>query len=94
MIVSPFDVHSTAKAMHEALVMPLDERQRRAEALRHLVETSDVNVWFELQLVDALNWFNSQVNRDSTSETPVAKTSAVSNMTDGVSSDSTPTPSA
>ncbi len=94
LIVSPFDVHSTAKAMHEALVMPLDERQRRASALRQLVESSDVNVWFDLQLVDALNWFRSQSKKDSTSEMPVAKTSAASSTTEGVSSDSTPTPTA
>lgn len=94
LIVSPFDVYSTAKAMHQALVMPMDERQRRAEALRQLVETSDVNVWFDLQLVDALNWFNSHAKKDSTSEIPVANTSAASSTTDGVSSESTPTPTA
>ncbi len=94
LVVSPFDIHSTARAMHEALIMPLDERQRRAEALRQLVETSDVNMWFDLQLVDALNWFNSQSKKDSTSEIPAANTSADSSTTEGVSSDSTPTPTA
>jgi trehalose 6-phosphate synthase len=94
LIVSPFDVYSTAKAMHRALVMPMEERQRRAEALRRIVETSDVNVWFDLQLDDALNWFSSHSKKDSTSEMLLANTSAASSTTEGVSSDNTPTPTA
>lgn len=52
--VSPFDVYGTAEAMHKALVMPADERQRRARAMDRAVRANDVRRWFHNQVADAL----------------------------------------
>jgi len=54
LIVPPFDVYSTMKAMHEALIMTEEERHRRAEALRELVRGSGVRDWFQHQVEDAM----------------------------------------
>ena len=52
--VSPFDIYGTAEAIHEGLTMPVEERQRRAEALRETVVEADVKRWFYDQVEDAL----------------------------------------
>ena len=36
LIIPPLDVYATAEAMHQALTMPVGERQERAERLRYL----------------------------------------------------------
>lgn len=98
LVVSPFDVYSTAKAMHEALVMPADDRQQRAEALRGEVRKHGVREWFYTQVQDALTASIASSSKNaknaSTSETPDTSTSDDPKTTAGVSSDSTPTPSA
>ncbi len=76
--VSPFDVYSTAEALNQALTMPLSARRERAEALRKLVQKSDVQHWFQRQLDDALADFKSQPINDSTPDTPEAIKSALS----------------
>jgi trehalose 6-phosphate synthase len=53
--VSPFDVYGTAEAMHQALTMPMEERSRRAAALREIVVKNDVREWFAAQVEDALH---------------------------------------
>ncbi|MFN8593443.1 MAG: trehalose-6-phosphate synthase [Thermomicrobiales bacterium] len=53
-IIGPTDVEGTADAIYQAITMPLEERRRRAEALRQIVETDDVAKWFENQLADML----------------------------------------
>jgi trehalose 6-phosphate synthase len=68
--VSPFDIYSTALAMHEALSMSRAERETRAIALRDRVTQSDVNQWFNNQVQDALAAFNTQSSSNSTSATP------------------------
>jgi trehalose 6-phosphate synthase len=50
LVVSPCDVYATAEALHQALVMPRDERQQRAERLRWLVEREDITAWMCQQL--------------------------------------------
>jgi trehalose 6-phosphate synthase len=65
--VPPFDIHSTAEAMHQALTMPADERQRRAQILRQQVQGAGVRTWFYRQVEDALTALNSQSRNDSTS---------------------------
>ncbi len=50
LIIPPLDIYSTAEAMHQALTMPIDERQEKAERLRHLVEQEDVVDWLCKQL--------------------------------------------
>jgi trehalose 6-phosphate synthase len=76
--ISPYDVHSTAEALHQALTMPMDERLRRAEALRAQVRGADVRQWFRNQVEDALKAFESQSINASTPETPETSTSALS----------------
>ncbi len=44
-LVNPYDVHATADALHGALRMSVQERQRRMRALRQRVRTSDVHQW-------------------------------------------------
>lgn len=89
MTVSPFDVYSTAQAMHQALIMPHEARSERAKALREIVRRSGIQMWFQNQVADALA---SQDKNDSTPDTPSTSTSAASRTTSGVSSDKTPTP--
>jgi trehalose 6-phosphate synthase len=57
LIVSPCDVYATAEALHQALVMPAEERQEHAHRLRWLVEKEDIGAWLcaQLQAVAELN---------------------------------------
>jgi trehalose 6-phosphate synthase len=90
LIVHPFDIYMTAKAMHQALVMPVDEKKQRAEALRKQVRSADVKRWFTTQLEDALRALSSQERKDSTPEISEASKSANPRTESGVSSESTP----
>jgi trehalose 6-phosphate synthase len=49
-VVSPCDVYATAEALHQALVMPAEERKTRADRLRWLVEEEDITAWLCRQL--------------------------------------------
>ena len=86
--VSPFDVFSTAQAMHIALMMPKDKRKADAEALRQIISSAGVKQWFYTQLEDALEAIQS--NKSSTPDTPDTTKSALSRTETGVSSESTP----
>jgi trehalose 6-phosphate synthase len=55
LMVSPADVEGTAEAIYQALTMPIQERQRRAQRLRRSVEQDDVSTWFRNQVVDIAN---------------------------------------
>jgi trehalose 6-phosphate synthase len=50
--VNPFDLYGQAQAIHEALLMPAEERRRRLEAIRAHVRTHDIEAWIEAQLAD------------------------------------------
>lgn len=50
MNISPLDIYGTAEALHQALTMADDERQGRAERLRHLIEKEDIVDWLSQQL--------------------------------------------
>ena len=50
MAVSPCDVYATAEAIHQALGMPLHERDARIELLRRNVENEDIRAWMCHQL--------------------------------------------
>lgn len=56
-IISPCDIYNTARAIHEALVLPDEERKIRAKRLHDLVEEADVNDWFcqQLRSIASLN---------------------------------------
>ncbi len=49
-IISPFDIYNTAEALHQALVMPEDERHRRAARLKETIEREDIHRWLCVQL--------------------------------------------
>lgn len=55
LVVSPADIEGTAEAIFDALTMPVQERHRRAAALRRAVESADVNLWFKQQLADIVD---------------------------------------
>lgn len=76
LIVSPFDIHSTAEALHHALTMPVEERHERAEAMRQQVRANDVSQWFYHQVDDALAALSSRARKDSTPATPGSSASA------------------
>ncbi|MDT4911670.1 MAG: trehalose 6-phosphate synthase [Pseudonocardiales bacterium] len=48
--VNPFDVSATAAALHEALLMPEDERAARADRMRTAAVRLPPTQWFEAQL--------------------------------------------
>jgi len=50
LVISPCDVYATAEALHQALVMPPEERRERAERLRWLIEREDIAAWLGRQL--------------------------------------------
>jgi trehalose-6-phosphate synthase len=58
-VVSPADIEGTAEAIFEALTMPVQERHRRAAALRRTIEEEDVNLWLRQQLVDIVHLHDS-----------------------------------
>jgi len=49
-VISPCDVYATAEAMHQALTMPAEQRQRMAGRLSWLIEREDINTWLKDQL--------------------------------------------
>jgi trehalose 6-phosphate synthase len=57
LVISPLDIYGTAEALHQALTMPEEERQQRAERLRYLIEREDIMDWFykQLNMILALN---------------------------------------
>ncbi|MEQ8674166.1 MAG: trehalose-6-phosphate synthase [Aggregatilineales bacterium] len=75
LVVSPFDIYKTAQAMHDALKMPMAEREKMATALRKQVQGAGVKAWFNNQLTDALNAFKNQSKKSSTPVTPSTKKS-------------------
>lgn len=68
--ISPYDVYSTAEALHQALTMAPEERQRRAKALRAQVRGAGVTEWFYNQLEDARRALSNSSRNPSTPETP------------------------
>ncbi|MBW7883774.1 MAG: trehalose-6-phosphate synthase [Caldilineaceae bacterium] len=49
-VISPCDVHATGHALHQALTLPEEEKQRRAALLRSLIEREDIGWWLCQQL--------------------------------------------
>jgi trehalose 6-phosphate synthase len=49
-VIAPCDIYATAEALHQALLMPFEERRERAERLKRLIESEDINAWFCQQL--------------------------------------------
>jgi len=57
LVIPPCDVYATAQALHQALIMPPEGRQERADRLRWLVEREDISDWLcrQLEAVAELN---------------------------------------
>ena len=51
-ITDALDIEETALALEKAIDMPLDERKRRGEALKGIVESSRPLDWIEAQITD------------------------------------------
>jgi trehalose 6-phosphate synthase len=52
LVVTPTDIVGTAEALHQALVMPLGERFRRANELKLAVAKEDIAMWLCHQFED------------------------------------------
>jgi trehalose 6-phosphate synthase len=76
--ISPYDVYSTAEALHQALTMPQAERAQRAQNLREQVRHAGVRDWFNHQVEDALKAWESHSSSASTPGTPATSKSALS----------------
>ena len=50
--VNPYDIDEQADAIHTALTMPEEERERRARALRETVHSNTIEDWVEAQMED------------------------------------------
>jgi len=61
LVVSPADIVGTAEALHTALEMSLEDRQRRADWLRHSVTTEDIAMWLYHQLDDIRKVLDRQI---------------------------------
>ncbi len=46
-LVNPFDVDGVGTALHEALVMPLDERRTRYEKMIKVLQANTISDWYE-----------------------------------------------
>jgi trehalose 6-phosphate synthase len=53
LIVNPYDVEAVAKAMHDGLTMPLDERKERWRRMFERVSQHDIGLW-RRRFIDAL----------------------------------------
>ncbi len=53
LIVNPYDTDEVAEALHKALGMPLEQRQRRWRTAMDVIERNDVNAWRD-NFVEAL----------------------------------------
>ncbi|HZA41202.1 MAG TPA: trehalose-6-phosphate synthase [Actinomycetota bacterium] len=67
-IADAYDIEETAAALERALAMDMDDRKRRAEGLRSVVETSTPEDWIESQLNDL-----SEISEGRTPATPPSK---------------------
>jgi trehalose 6-phosphate synthase len=50
--INPFDIEATANAMHQGIVMGIEERRRMNEAAREVVRTNDIGRWITRQAQD------------------------------------------
>ena len=50
--INPFDIEDQAEALHQALVMPADERAFRIQEIKRIVRENDVGKWLAAQQAD------------------------------------------
>ena len=55
--ISPCDVYATAEAIHQALMMPVEEKKERAQRIRWIIRKEDIIDWLcrQLNTVNELN---------------------------------------
>ncbi|MBA7663247.1 Validamine 7-phosphate valienyltransferase [subsurface metagenome] len=58
--VAPADLEGATQALYTALTMPPDERNRRATALKRLIEKEDITSWLLHLLQDTINLIREQ----------------------------------
>jgi trehalose 6-phosphate synthase len=54
LVVNPYDIEGVANAIHEAVVMPDDQRKLRMKKLRQLVKKADIYWWVNSFLLAAI----------------------------------------
>ncbi len=59
--VNPFDVEATARALHTALTMPLEDRHAMNERAREVVRANDIARWISNQVQDLRDLVNPQM---------------------------------
>ena len=59
--IAPTDLEGTVRALHEALTMPVEERRRRAAALKSLIRDEDITSWLERQFADLMAMARQQL---------------------------------
>jgi trehalose 6-phosphate synthase len=60
LVVSPADILGTSEALHQALEMSAEERERRANALRNCVASEDITMWLYHQFEDLKELISEQ----------------------------------
>lgn len=58
--VNPFDLDEQADAIYEALTMPAEEREKRAEGLRATIRGNTIEHWVEAQMEDVAAYRSGQ----------------------------------
>ncbi len=54
LVVNPYDIEGVANAIHEAVVMPVNQRKLRMKKLRQLVKKTDIYLWVNSFLLAAI----------------------------------------
>ncbi len=72
LMVNPFDIAGTAAALHEALIMPADERQRRCRALASAAGAVPPADWFGDQLAALDRGLDPPASRPPSNVSPPA----------------------
>ena len=60
--VNPYDIDQIASAVHQAVEMPIEERQERMAQLRRSIESNDLHLWSQRFLGALLEGRNLQVD--------------------------------
>lgn len=70
LLINPYSPEEMSDAIHRALAMPLDERQRRWRAMMDSVEQQDIG-WWRRRFTSRFNGGDAPVGEDELSPTPV-----------------------